>query len=360
MNMLQFIVYCANLLSYWSGNFGRSVFEKGLTMTLLSCIMVLYTVREDLEMEQNNRNERNDDFSDIFRRRGGSVNSLKEDFLFSNCSPHRLDDLIVPVMAGITHPDPDYFCKPNQSDPVAPHLYVLEYVIKGEGKIECRGKCYSVKAGDCYLLCPAHGKRWCASRQNPYEKKWFNVAGRYVESLLSAFGMDQPIYIAPINIENEMDEIHRILIGYDIQKAEKANLQLMQLLMGILYKIYCYCENTYPKTVKATFEDILGYISANLIYKPLNTATISYQFYVSDRTLLRMFEKNLGITPAKYIAEQKLDYAKRLLTTTNYPVKKISDTLFFSEPRHFRKVFMESTGMNPIEWRKRFGLQSGK
>ena len=53
-------------------------------MTLLSCIMALYTVREALEMEQNNRQEKNDDFSDIFRRRGGSVNSLKEDFLFSN------------------------------------------------------------------------------------------------------------------------------------------------------------------------------------------------------------------------------------------------------------------------------------
>lgn len=292
---------------------------------------------------QKNRNE---------RRSTRYVNSLKEDFYFSDWVIQKMNRLIAPVQAGVTHPDPDYFCHPPKDDVVAPHLYVLEYVVKGKGYIVSGGKTYPVSAGDTYLLSPAAGKRWYADPNDPYEKKWVNVSGRFVESLVSAYGMQEPLYIAPIDTEAQLDEIHAILLEYDPQNTGAADLRLMHLLLDVFDRFREHRQSPDVKPDKAIFREILEYISANLYYKPMSAATVSYQFFISERTLTRMFEKNLGVTPAKYILAQRVEYAQRLLCSTRHSVERIAEMTFFSSPRHFRTVFRSFTGELPTEWRK--------
>ena len=106
------------------------------------------------------------------------------------------------------------------------------------------------------------------------------------------------------------------------------------------------------KPDRAMFEQIRNYVTANLLYEQLNPTVICNSFFISPSTLLRMFEKNVGITPAKYIVLQRIEYAKQLLSSTDYTVDRISGLLFFSSSRHFYKVFRETVGMAPTVWRK--------
>lgn len=74
------------------------------------------------------------------RKRTCYVNSRMEDFYFSDFAPHKLNNLITPMQAGITHPDPEYYCYPASTDKVAPRLLVLEYVVKGKGIYRIQGQ----------------------------------------------------------------------------------------------------------------------------------------------------------------------------------------------------------------------------
>lgn len=282
-----------------------------------------------------------------------NVWSLCEDFYYSDMVDRYRQQSFCPILAGITHPSPYYHCAHAKQDLAAKQLYVLEYVVSGKGYIEVKGKSYEVHAGDTYLINRASDIRWYADPRDPYEKKWINFVGRFAEGMMFAFGMSDQVYLEHLDSEAQLDAIHQILLNYDAQNVEECNFQVMQQLLVVIEGLNRIREAKQKKaTEKVSFDRILDYITANLPYKKLNPATVSYQFYISERTLSRMFARNLNISPAKYIMLQRIEYAKLLLNTTSYSVEAIASLLFFSSPRHFRNAFSEICGIPPSEWRK--------
>ena len=69
--------------------------------------------------------------------------------------------------------------------------------------------------------------------------------------------------------------------------------------------------------------------------------------------LSRKFSREMGIQPLEYIRQQRLEYAKVWLTTTNRSIQEICEELHFGGPNYFGRVFKRETGMTPSEYRKR-------
>lgn len=297
-----------------------------------------------------------EEFSRRFRRVDARVNSVKEDFYYASIDHRNLRKTLCPLMAGVTHSSPDYFCDLPKGDRMGPYLYVLEYVVSGKGYIETSGKKYEVRAGDTYLISrPMLSAKWYADKDDPYEKKWVNIAGRYLDALMYAYGMTETVYVVHLDTEELIDEMHRILMDYDFKNPQADNFRLMKQLLIFFERMNLAFETIQnKKPERVAFEQIAEYISANLLYESLTPGSVCMSFYISERTLSRLFEKNVGIPPAKYIMLQRVEYSKRLLTTTKLSVEKISEMLYFSGSRHYRQVFTKYCGMPPTEWRKKY------
>lgn len=302
-----------------------------------------------------------EEFSKRFRRVDAHVNSVKEDFYYSFFDRRSLRKKLFPTMAGVTHPAPDYFCVMQKGDPMGPFLYVLEYVVSGKGYIESNGKKYEVRAGDTYLISrPMLYTKWYSDKDDPYEKKWVNITGRFLDALMYAYGMTETVYVAHLDTEDLIDEMHRILLDYNFKEPQADNFRLMKQLLIFFERMNLALEKQKEKPERVAFEQIADYISTNLLFESLSPASICMRFYISERTLSRLFEKNVGIPPAKYIMLQRVEYSKQLLTTTKLTVDKISDSLHFSGSRHYRQVFTKYCGMPPTEWRKKIHEQDRK
>ncbi len=307
-------------------------------------------------MEEEKQTGRIEKLTRRYQRVTPYINSMCEEFYYSDINPQKVRRVLYPIQAGITHPSGEYFCRVPKSDSIAPFQYVLEYVVSGRGYIDAGGKKYEVRAGDTYLINRVTSVTcWYADADDPYEKKWVNVAGRFLDGLIYTYGMTAPVYSAPINTEAELDEIHRILLEYDYRNPQPDDLALMQVILTIFDRLRNAVRQKAEKPERVVFQQILEYISANLLFEQLGPSVICYSFYISHRTLIRMFSKNLGISPVRYITLQRVEYAKQLLGTTNYSVEKISDMLHFSSVQHFRRVFSELCGMPPTAWRKKAG-----
>ncbi len=287
------------------------------------------------------------------RRVDSIVNSLKEDFYFATVDRRYANKLFHPILAGVTHPSPDYYCERFKTDMMLPYQYVLEYVVSGTGYLDVSGKHYEVHAGDTYLVNRAvMPARWYSDCSDPYEKKWLNFCGRFAEGLAYAYNMTEPVYIAHLNTEDQMDEIHSVLLDYNFRDSRSDDFRIMKQLLKIYERMHLALEEK-GKPDRATFHQIAEYISANLLYESLTPKRICMNFYISDRTLIRMFVNQIGISPAKYITLQRVEYAKQLLLTTNCSIEEISKMLHFSDARYFRYVFSKYCGMTPTEWRKK-------
>lgn len=79
---------------------------------------------------------------------------------------------------------------------------------------------------------------------------------------------------------------------------------------------------------------------------------------VSTRTLIRRFQKILGMSPTRYIQALRIGKAKELLEFTTLPVNHIALSVGYEDPGAFRKIFRRISGSTPIEHRQRFKVPS--
>jgi AraC family transcriptional regulator len=75
---------------------------------------------------------------------------------------------------------------------------------------------------------------------------------------------------------------------------------------------------------------------------------------MSPRQLTRAFRTSNGCSIGDYIAQDRIDKAKRLLKT-DQNVKSIVHALGFNSPSHFYVAFHRATGETPLQYRQRVG-----
>ncbi len=88
--------------------------------------------------------------------------------------------------------------------------------------------------------------------------------------------------------------------------------------------------------------------------QPLRQSALAKSVGVSDRTLLRRFRRATGYAPSQYLQAVRLERARELLETTSESLQRITDRVGYEDVSSFRRLFKESTGLSPAEYRKRF------
>ena len=80
---------------------------------------------------------------------------------------------------------------------------------------------------------------------------------------------------------------------------------------------------------------------------------------VSSRHLARLFESELGITPARFVEQVRLDHAKALLDA-GHGVAQASREAGFGSSETMRRVFVARLGVSPSEYRARMSTSVGR
>lgn len=97
---------------------------------------------------------------------------------------------------------------------------------------------------------------------------------------------------------------------------------------------------------------VINYVESN-ISEPLTVEMVADALKYNKDYISRIVKNYYGISLKKYIDLQKLNLAKRLLTTSNYSIKDISLMLGFNESNLFTKFFKYHEKISPLEYRKK-------
>lgn len=76
------------------------------------------------------------------------------------------------------------------------------------------------------------------------------------------------------------------------------------------------------------------------------------RFFVTPRTLRRLFLKVKGTTVRLYVESKRLEYAHRLLLETDMPIKDIAKVCGFNFAHHFSRLFRKKFFTSPKNLRK--------
>lgn len=100
------------------------------------------------------------------------------------------------------------------------------------------------------------------------------------------------------------------------------------------------------------FDAIIDKIGKNLA-KPLTVEGLAEESGMSVAHFQRMFMKVIGVRPGRYIIQQRLNAACRLLENTDSGVSDIALSTGFCDQSHFTKMFKRERGITPGEYRRR-------
>jgi transcriptional regulator GlxA family with amidase domain len=76
---------------------------------------------------------------------------------------------------------------------------------------------------------------------------------------------------------------------------------------------------------------------------------------MSPRNFSRAFQRELKLTPMQYVQNARIDHARKLLESSDLPLKVIACRSGLGSARHLRTLFSERIGMTPSQYRLQFG-----
>lgn len=84
----------------------------------------------------------------------------------------------------------------------------------------------------------------------------------------------------------------------------------------------------------------------------VNIDKIAEELCVSKNYFIRLFKKEMGVTPVNFIIRRKIEKAQLLLIAGDQPVKQIAYFVGFEDFSYFSRVFKKITGLTPNGYRK--------
>jgi AraC family transcriptional regulator, arabinose operon regulatory protein len=234
---------------------------------------------------------------------------------------------------------------------VAPNFNCMYYILEGGGWFQIQGKSYEPEAGELIILPVGVVHSYSTSTTEAYRKYWCHFNAKVGDlHLFQLIDLPYCIRIAdPEHMRSLFDRLHTSARMDDF----KSPLQTKSIMFDILANVFDQ-NLSQPMRLSASrsvskLNEILKYIDSHL-HEELNVEQLAEAFNYNPKYFIRFFKSKLQLPPMHYINKTRLEYAKRLLMTTDMSVSQISAAVGF-EVQYFSKIFKKLNNLTPSKFR---------
>lgn len=107
---------------------------------------------------------------------------------------------------------------------------------------------------------------------------------------------------------------------------------------------------------KSKVHKAIKYINENY-NKDLNMAVVSNHISMNYSLFSQTFKQYMGSNFVDYLKKLRINEAKRLLEETDLRVNEVSDKVGYNNEKHFMKIFKNTAGVSPSQYRKNTQLK---
>ncbi|HBI6900524.1 TPA: AraC family transcriptional regulator [Clostridium perfringens] len=231
---------------------------------------------------------------------------------------------------------------------------VIHYVTKGYGTFKFNGKVYNLKQGDIFILLKGMQVEYVASIDDPWEYYWIGFSGSNANEYLNRTSITNSCVA---NCE-ENSKIPQIILNMcEISKTYTPSRSDDILLLKELYSLLYALIEEFPKPFEykdkelhTYIQDALNFINSNYMHS-ITVQEIADYVNLSRSYLYKMFIKNLGISPQRYLINLRMYKATLLLKGTKFPIGEVANSVGYSDSLLFSKTFSKHFSMSPLNYR---------
>ena len=122
---------------------------------------------------------------------------------------------------------------------------------------------------------------------------------------------------------------------------------------GIVYQLLArFLQRAQIKMVLKDnrIEEAIHYIRKH-INETIELGVLAEKSGLSKDHFIRLFKKETGDTPLRYIIRKKIEKAQLILITDDMSIKNVALNLAFEDYSYFNRLFKKITGVTPQEYR---------
>ena len=238
----------------------------------------------------------------------------------------------------------------------------LTFIVKGAGFLELESGRIHLRENHLLYIPALLPHRFVDDRSNPltlvmscFYDNIFTVndfAGEALSSFQNAFKV-----VAPFNLSDNfsrvevMDKFRRMLFE-QIHRKPNARAAVWCELLALLV----FLTRTYHETQQLQAESVsarayngsLRFLENNF-YKPIKVEELAAMANMSYRRYTEQFKKTTGKTVIEYLAELRVEYAKKLMIETENILYAAFES-GFNDLAHFYRIFKRITGKTPKQF----------
>ncbi|MCC3373980.1 AraC family transcriptional regulator [Cohnella sp. REN36] len=262
----------------------------------------------------------------------------------------------------------------HRDNPVHRHsFYEACYVVEGEGEYEEEGETYRLTAGSLFVSLPGD---WHQIRSENGLRLLY--AGYELETgtperadAASAYESAMRDREAPVIADGEGASglLWRALLRQcgrrDTSAEQTAALGgvLLASFPGALGRLPAQRPSPARPPGGAGSSSHLTQLAKRFIRdnlsRPLKLGDVAAALHISERHLSRLFREQGDTSFVAFIRRERMQAAETLLKTTVSPIKEIAEHTGFQSLHYFTRVFADTFGMPPAEFRKKKLLGRG-
>ena len=114
-----------------------------------------------------------------------------------------------------------------------------------------------------------------------------------------------------------------------------------------------YIQHPAPTTTASGTAAARQWALENL-HEPMALADLAEHSHMSLRTFARRFTEEVGMSPGRWLIQQRVDQARHLLETTDLPVDEIAGQVGFAGGTSLREHLHAAIGVSPLAYRRTF------
>jgi len=230
--------------------------------------------------------------------------------------------------------------------------YSAHFILEGAGVYEIGDSSYPLEAGDGFMITPGAVCSYTADEKRPWKYVYVSFSGREADAIAESAGISEGNVIFHFPADDAMrHDIYALhaagkqsgACGYDV-------LGYFLLVMSRLIK-KCAPSKIQERTGEHYVRLAKQYVEDNYPYK-IGTAEIAYHVCLERSYLYRLFMKEEGISPSRYLLQYRMQRAVSLLLQAEHSISEVAAAVGIPELAHFYKAFKAFYGVTPKKYKE--------
>jgi YesN/AraC family two-component response regulator len=227
------------------------------------------------------------------------------------------------------------------------------FICSGEGRLKIGDNEYFPKPSQIFLMPQGIKQSYSIISENTFTKYWCHFTAKIGE--MNIFDIIKLPHFIEVKDDGELESIFNELLTYNSSMEISASLMLKASMLRL---ISYYINNSANQCINISHSEtveklnaIIQYIEKN-IAKNLTIEELSGMAHLHPNYFIRIFKKHFGTSPIHYINKRRIEEAKRLLIFSNLTLTEICCKVGITDIYYLSKLFKDSTGISPSNYRK--------